>query len=202
MSVNISLTNTNQFNIRYIYNDIVVVEKKNKKRSLNWEEKQESMETTKKIATAVGTAYSTVTCGRSAPSSNKRQTSSSSSMLPPTDQVIRHESASKKMREDKTLEAMQLRELIMNARARIDTLSDKILEAIISKNEELEKNLENPNATKLEELNKKQEKERAKLKENEEKLAKLEDVIKQLSPPLCMFSYIPIKKQKLIVSIQ
>ena len=202
MSVNISLTNRNQFNIRHIYNDIIVVEKQNKKRSLNWEEKQESMETTKKIATAVGTAYSTVTCGRSAPSSNKRQTSSSFSMLPPTDQVIRHESVSKKMKEAIELQAADLQVIISNCKKRIDTLSDKILEAIISKNEELEKKLENPNATKLEELKKERSEQQEIRKENEEKLAKLEDVIKQLSPPLCMFSYIPIKKQKLIVSIQ
>ena len=136
-------------------NDTSVGEKKNKKRSLNSQEYRLSENGRMKKLSGL---------------TKKKQTSSSSSALPPTAQVIREESASKKMREDKTFEATQLRKLIMNARARIDELSTQITE--------------NPHATNLEELKKERSEQQDTLKEQKEDLAALENELKELSEPV------------------
>ena len=137
-------------------NDTSVGEKKNKKRSLNSQEYRLSESARMKKLSDL---------------TKKKQTSSSSSVLPPT--TPGEEPVNKKMKEAIALRAADLQRIISNYEKRIEDLGRLLLEATISKDQQLEE--------KLKEQKKDAE---ANLKENEEKLTKLEDELKQLSQPV------------------
>ena len=153
------------------FNDPIVGERRNRKRWLNLEEKQEGMKAKEKVVSAMGAVYSTVTRSGNASSSKQPPTTSSSSTAPP----MSEEQVRKKMKLSLEQSMTETIAQITSRGALITVLGEEILRATRSKDEGLEKKLE-----------KQKEDAKVELKGLQEQLAGIQKQIEQLSQPVAL----------------